>query len=372
MESFSQDVAGYKALAEQKRKEDQRLGLSGLRQLGRQVSDIYLAPSEDEQTVPKGALASLESSIHSYEIAKSKRDHERAKASDAVFSQVWAAAQSVFQNEDVDLDACPVCDASFADSPHGARAGISVKLDAQMRDLADYQTAEEAFVRADKALDAAVTELKQKLHALNVALNDTEYNPPERHVGDYIDALDTWRVGDPKPKDTELIAFLTETHCKIVAEEARIEENQGEHTYANALKIADELIALKFDLRRIDNVKARLVELQENLEHQSSIINKTIVEYSQKLIGRLKDDVNDLYKDIQSNEADLPPIRLELPDEGEKNQQRLHLLIDFSDNRQGVPPSGYLSDSQIHAIALSLRLAAIRLFQSRIQTYCAR
>jgi hypothetical protein len=35
-------------------------------------------------------------------------------------------------------------------------------------------------------------------------------------------------------------------------------------------------------------------------------------------------------------------------------------------NRKGVVPSGYLSDSQIHALALSLRFAAIRMFNTQV------
>lgn len=44
------------------------------------------------------------------------------------------------------------------------------------------------------------------------------------------------------------------------------------------------------------------------------------------------------------------------------NQQRLNLLIDFAKNRTGVQPGGYLSDSQIHSVALALRMAAIQQF----------
>src|SRR3546814_20715175 len=42
------------------------------------------------------------------------------------------------------------------------------------------------------------------------------------------------------------------------------------------------------------------------------------------------------------------------------------LLIDFASNRAGVQPAGYLSDSQLHSVALALRLAAIRTFNTRL------
>jgi len=103
-------------------------------------------------------------------------------------------------------------------------------------------------------------------------------------------------------------------------------------------------------------------KLNAHLDSQSQEINKAIVEHTQKLIGRLTNDMNTLYREIQNNKSSIPPIRLALPDEDDSNQQRVQLLIDFSLNRKGVAPSGYLSDSQIHTLALSLRLSAIRLF----------
>jgi hypothetical protein len=78
------------------------------------------------------------------------------------------------------------------------------------------------------------------------------------------------------------------------------------------------------------------------------------------LLDLLREPTNLLYRSIQGNDA--VPVKLELPPEDDTNQQRLALLIDFSPWRKGVPPSGYLSDSQIHSLALALRLAAIQTF----------
>jgi DNA repair exonuclease SbcCD ATPase subunit len=78
------------------------------------------------------------------------------------------------------------------------------------------------------------------------------------------------------------------------------------------------------------------------------------------LLNTLRIPTNDLYRKIQGNGA--IPIRIELPPEEDLNQQRLNLLVDFAPSREGVPPAGYLSDSEIHSLALALRLAAIRQF----------
>lgn len=82
----------------------------------------------------------------------------------------------------------------------------------------------------------------------------------------------------------------------------------------------------------------------------------------QALLDGLRTPMNEIYKAVQGAAA--KPIRLDLPGVDETNQQRLHLLVDFADNRPGVQPGGYLSDSQIHSVALALRLAAIVRFNA--------
>lgn len=73
-----------------------------------------------------------------------------------------------------------------------------------------------------------------------------------------------------------------------------------------------------------------------------------------------------IYEEIQGSGSNAPPIHIELARPGYMDQERAQLLIDFSENRQGVLPGGYLSDSQVHTLALALRLAAIKMFNSQV------
>lgn len=275
-------------------------------------------------------------------------------------------AKAVFENNNVDLDACPVCDTKFPATPHGSRDDIQVKLDANLSDLTDYRNAEAALTVAGDKLVQSSSLLVQSLKTLMSSLSDTDYTGIIKAVDAYQQTVATWKLGDGVPVSAGAIAELKALHVSISGEKERIEAQQGEHTYANALKTADGLIKLKSDLGRIDRTKAELTKLHKQLNQQALAINKAIVEHTQKIMGKLKDHVNTLYKEIQGGNADAPPIHLKLPDEDDTNQQRIQLLIDFSANRKGVVPSGYLSDSQIHTLALSLRLSAIRFFNTMV------
>jgi hypothetical protein len=107
-----------------------------------------------------------------------------------------------------------------------------------------------------------------------------------------------------------------------------------------------------------------LAILLTQLNLQSAFISAEIRKRVQALLDSLQQPINAIYRHIQGNEA--VPIRLVLPSEDDTNQQRLNLLIDFAANREGVQPSGYLSDSQIHSLALALRLAAIKKFNPAV------
>jgi hypothetical protein len=85
--------------------------------------------------------------------------------------------------------------------------------------------------------------------------------------------------------------------------------------------------------------------------------------YGQAVINTLKTRVNEIFRAVDPDH-EAPNVRLQLNPDARRPE--LTLLLDFAPNRQGVPPSGYPSDSQIHALALSLRLAAIQMFNSEV------
>ena len=103
--------------------------------------------------------------------------------------------------------------------------------------------------------------------------------------------------------------------------------------------------------------------LHRNLVKLANAIETAINEHNEGLLSKLENDVDALYKKIQGVSQDEPSlVRLQLAGGSAANQQQVSLVVDYSDNRKSVAPSGYLSDSQIHTVALSLRLAAIRKF----------
>ncbi|MCH7539650.1 MAG: chromosome segregation protein SMC [Proteobacteria bacterium] len=362
--AISDNDPGYITLKERKAAEDETVGLATLKRILGQTVALYLSPGEEGEE-PEGAIVAFESAITVHTAAVAAEEMERAKASQNVFSEVWKEAKARLEDPERPLKACPVCDTPFSDCPHGSLDAVKERLDAKLGELADYHTAEKNLEAAGESLTGAVQTLVNGLDTLCTSLEDTTYTAKAKPVETYRQVLEKWKAADKAPASAAAIKALIALHKAITKDKEAIEKKQGEHTYANALTKADELITLKSDLERIEQTKAEIVKLNEQLDLQALEINRSITGHTEKLIKSLKDDINTLYSDIQVDGADAPPIRLELPDQDDTNQQWIKLVIDFADNRKGVVPSGYLSDSQIHALALSLRLAAIRMFNTQ-------
>ena len=360
--ALSHSDSGYQKLIECKAKEDDQLGLRDLRNLLSNLGRLY-TPAKDDASGDTGYLAEFEKAMVRHGEAVATESEERTKAGEAMFNAVWQAGKTLFETAESDLESCPICDSRLIDTPHGSHAGVLRNLDQNLSHLADYRKAETALTEATKHLDGTRNTLETALESNASELTSAGYVPDA--LKNSLAAVKTWRVGDQLPDSTKLKPELVEFCASITVAKDVIEANQGQHTYASALSVADKLIHIQSELTRIQKTKLHLASLNEELTKQALFIGKAIVVYTQGLITLLQNDVDNLYKEIQGGTEHAPPIYFSLPAEEERNQQRVQLLIDFSDNRKGVVPSGYLSDSQIHTLALSLRLAAIRLLNAK-------
>jgi len=363
--ALSEEDAGYQELIKRKAAEDERLGVNVLRQLAASIETVYVAQDKDRKG-STGKIVAFESAVSNHASAVVREAEERSTASQAIFNEVWASAKKVFEDKDINLENCPVCDTAFASSAYASREKILLGLEAKLTDLAAYRAAEGDLKAATKVLEDALRDTKAGLETAISGLKGVGYEDKAKWTVAYLDKLGSWKVGDQAPASKEAVMELAALIALVIEKRERIEKQQGEHTYTNALDVVGELIEIKSCLKRLQRTKAALQALYEELNRQALALNNRIVEHTQSLIGTLQQGVDELYKNIQGDDGKAPPIRFELPGEDDTNQQCVQLLIDFADNRKGVIPSGYLSDSQIHTLALALRLSAIRMFNKGV------
>ena len=340
--------------------EQEKLGLTQLRKISRLLGDLA-SPLDQNNGEMTGKILSFEQAVSRLNQAVVNVKAERSRVSDAVFSQVWKEAKKLLDNGEV-LDHCPICDATLATGPHGSHDGVLISIDQKLSGLATYREAEKVLDASKTQVRLATDELKHGLEAVSREFYDTPYACAE--VSDYLQTLNRWDIAIDLPESQEVVSALSRVFITIANQIAKIEGQQGEHTYGKALGTVTKLLDIKADLQRIERTKAELKSLHRELDRQVLEIGKAIVDHIRGLIGKLESDVASIYQDIQGADLTSPRIRIELPGQAGIGQQRAQLLIDYSDNRKGVAPSGYLSDSQVHTLALAIRLAAIRMFNS--------
>ncbi len=352
--------AAVQAVATRADAEEKRLGLEGLRQIRNALGalhEVEIDPETDVETIT-GAIPAFANAIAAKETTAAKLATERAAAADAAFSALWKEAEPLFAADAPVASDCPVCMTPVAQTKAGNREAIHTHLTTHLAALKDYADAKTADDAAEKKLSTAHTRLVSALKAL--VLPD-DYKDARTAITEFRTTVNAWQAGavlDSTAAVSAVATALADVDSRI----ASIVEKQGEHTYAKAKAKLERLIALADDHALASRTNAELSSLAEALAEQSNFVTTKIRAKVQSLLDGLQGPINAIYAAIQGPAAAL--VKLELPPEDDANQQRLNLLIDFSENRKGVQPGGYLSDSQIHSLALALRLSAIKAFNT--------
>jgi len=351
----------YSEMGERLEAEENRIGLAGLKQVRNAAAALWQkAVSEDDgKEVVSGTIPDFDAALVALANAKSLEAEERDKAADIVFGSVWKEAEPLFAEDATAPDSCPVCATPVDQTTAGSVQAIRDLLAEHLSDLKTYNDAKKALDKAETAAIKAHDRLVARLPLMIEILVEDELAEFKTKLVAYQANVAGWPAAD-SPESTEIVEKISALLAHVDEQIEDIEAKQGDHTWSKAKAIVDGLLALQDDFALATRTSAELLALSNALTMQSGHIAGKIREKVQSLLDMLQAPMNEIYKEIQGEHA--KPIRLELPGEDETNQQRLQLLIDFSENRPGVPPGGYLSDSQIHSVALALRLAAIKQF----------
>ena len=362
LEALSSADPAFQELESREQMERESAGLETLKNMLTTVDGLYTQPAPP-QGDSSGHIVSFERAVSALEDATANEAATRFATSESVFKGVWESARDLL-GDGAELDKCPVCYTDFASTPLKSRNGVYVNLGHNLSKLEEYRKAEKGRMSAEDDLAHATADLGEALDRFSLLAG-----PAYRHdaVAAYREALRPWKAGEKAPCSKEAAETLARLRTSISSDIERIERRQGDHTYSNALETARRLLAAKTQLERIGRTKEKLETIRNSLDLQAREFGGAIVEHTQNLVDGLQGEMGAIYKDIQGPHASVPPIRIKLAEEGASNKRSAKLLIDFADNCREALPGGFLSDSQIHTLALALRLAAIRMFNAEVK-----
>ena len=360
---IDKDDAAYAELKNRVEAEEKQVGLAGLKQIRNAAAALWLetVPEEGGEPVITGVIPGFDDALAKLADARALEADERDKAADIVFRAVWKEAEPLFADDATAPDACPVCATPVDKTMAGSVPAIRNLLADHLDDLKTYGDAKKALDVAETAATQAHNRLVARLPAMIDHLEDDDGTGFRTQLVGYQAGIASWPESGP-PDSAQIVGLLAAGLADLDQQIANIKAKQGDHTWAKAKTKIDRLVALQDEVTLATRTSEELAKLNAALTAQAKQISDAIREKVQSLLDTLQTPMNAIYKEIQGEGA--KPIRLELPDEDDTNQQRLQLVIDFAENRASVPPGGYLSDSQIHSVALALRLAAIKQFNT--------
>jgi hypothetical protein len=343
--------------------EESTIGLAGLKQMRAAAAALWqeTKPEVDGDRVVSGAIPSFDGALAELVDAKALEVDERDKAAGTVFRAVWKEAEALFADDSTAPEACPVCETPIDQTQAGSAAGIRDLLVEHLDDLKTYGDAKTALDDANTAATTAHNRLLVRLPALIEHLTDDDGTGIKSQLIAYQNGIAGWPAAEA-PDTAGIIGEIAALIGDLDRQISDIEAKQGDHTWVKAKAKIDSLLELKQEIGSAVRTSQELGKLHEALTAQAKQISDAIRAKVQSLLDLLQAPMNEIYQEIQG--ANAKPIRLELPGEEDTTQHKMQLVIDFAENRPGVPPGGYLSDSQIHSVALALRLAAIKRFNS--------
>ncbi|GCB06547.1 AAA family ATPase [Ralstonia sp. SET104] len=351
----------YLELEARAKAEENKIGLAGLRQIHNAAAALYeiVTDTEKGETFLQGAIPAFEAAVARLLAAETKEAEERGKAANTVFQEIWKVAEPLFAEGAQAIDVCPVCATPIADTVSGSPQGIRSHISRHIEELADYAAAKKTLDGAKTAVNKTHTQLIAVLPAL-IGVVGTDETLLRAELVAYQTGIAEWSQGSAMPPSATVVTAIGNLLPSLNQAIADIESKQGDRTYIKAKAKVDRVEELQSERELALKTREEISKLSDALTVQAAVVSTEIRRKLQALLDRLQTPMNRIYEMIQGVGA--PPIRLELPAEDDTNQQRLNLLIDFAKNRTGVQPGGYLSDSQIHSVALALRMAAVKQF----------
>jgi DNA repair exonuclease SbcCD ATPase subunit len=322
-----------------------------------------------------GRLAASESPItkalaSSANRVAAERELEETKEAlpTADLRDVWMAARDYLS--DGDVAACPVCERKF--DSRTRREHVLGQINASLAALATLEVAENQMntctsnlKRDARALDLQLSRLEGEMSDCNdEAIKDSL--DEVRRLHDYLEPFDsdaTAEAWDGKFKSlTRRVARLAAPAIKHCSDEVDRLRARTSIPYVELLATAKQLIAIRDGWNRADREERALIEVSEQFKQVGEAIRAAVRSHVKQVVAALQNDVRAIYGTLRGNDRHIPEVEVVVSED----KKSMHVAISLF-GIEGVPPTGYLSDSQLNSLGLALYLAAARRFNAGLR-----
>ena len=358
-EKMSDDDPAFQKLVRRSEMEQISITAGHLNNLLSVIRNL-LVPNTAPQAEPTGLIVAFEKAVSCFKNATANVNDAKSKINDHVFKEVWNKSKELLLCKP-DLDNCPVCKTPFTSGSLGSRDAVLKNLLVNLDHLNEYKVAEENLNVAETTLGTAAAHLKTKLDEFfRWAGPGYQY----KTIVDYNKTLQYWKTGDNAPDSTDAASTLVKIHSEVTND---IKMQTGERAYSDAFDTTKRLLEIVTGWNRLSRIRSNLTLISDELDKQAKIIDRTIANHIADLVNKLKDEAQAINQEIQGPDAPNHPIKIKLPEKSKRIQRAAHVVTNFMNRGEDVPPDGVLSESQTRTLALAIRLAAIVMFNQKFK-----
>jgi hypothetical protein len=250
---------------------------------------------------------------------------------------------------------CPVCETPFERSPHGSREGVIGRLSTlqlQLKQVGD----------ANREVASALTELQAQLGSVSSKITGAH-----SILGtEAKELLDEWKVAhaallaDDDSGIGRFQAGLLSLEADLDARIAAMAPDAPKK-YAPRLDEVRKLQGLQKRYNDAETTRQRCEAMNAQVTLARTHIDKRVHGFFQSAVQEISDDTASFYRKVQKLAPVVVGVKVDLADAEDKDARGIEVLVDFP----GFPdekPRAVLSDSQLHTLALGMRIAFIRRF----------
>ena len=293
-----------------------------------------------------------------------KLEEVRAQLSGSELRPLWSAARDYLAGT-APKD-CPVCSRPFGGTT--SRERVLEQLNSSLSTIGALEEAESNLKSEALELSRQRSGLAQQLSRLDEALQkcaDKELSPAIEALGELARLLG--KTGPRAvPSQSSHAALDACSRALGAAIPAARERCLGEAErlrarlsipFGDLRLIVKQLITIREGWNRADREEQALLEVTAGLQAVAEAIRADVRDHVKKVLTALEGDVRTIYASLRGNDEHIPVIDVIVAED--KKSMRVAMSLFGIDK---VPPSGYLSDSQLNSLGLALYLAAVRRF----------
>ena len=314
-----------------------------------------------------GLLDRCETAATAAESAERETKRVRGAAENSVFQEVWIAARDVMESQDT--DECPVCSTPWPRTAVGSQREALVRLRRSLGRLADLTASQEKQLEALRQLRGVLGELQTCLgdvseHAKLLSLTEADHTASalgeatrKMVDGDLPPSQLRSECGTLLPGCRQLVADVIKPALEqLVISGVPQEASAIEDTVAHLEALSEALLRL----RSLHREREEYREVERAYSKVAAAIREETALLVNDIMTALRDEVACVFKTVHPA-GSVPNIYV-VPD---TDSRALKLRVDFHSSGRTVPPAGYLAESQINTLGLSLFISSVRLFNRR-------